>query len=584
MKRFLYILLCLWVIIFCSKNEHGSLITGHINYESGIPTDSVYVGLYPLGAERYLGGYEEIQSMLSDQFTLNANPGLYTLVLYSYEFEKFRQDIYIPDNKTHIDLTIELPRLSIPDTINEVVFHGGEGRGMGWRVNQPMEMKGNVWILNDPSVINKGEKYQIWVNGHVLWDLREKDFTVIHGWTTINNLYSGGEIIFDPSLYKRPKREATADIRGVKKEYNLQALASDINAIEKEVRNSYRKMRNISDNQIDSLFQAFNNQFDELEEKYSKPFDQVIIEKRISSLGYLHPTFREMGNIWRESKGDTSKINAFYQSENFENFISDKVAILKQLNPDCYLLKGWFAHDFLFLDNLIEESQSVRDKLQIQKGYFSEYLLNFAENCKSKTCAANILFSLGRNYAQSNKDDDKKNAEILLNRLKNEYPKNGNVKMGFVDNLLQSLKVTTGTRAPDFEVKTLSDDILKLSNFRGKFVMLDFWGSWCGPCRGEIPNFKKLYNSFSRDELIILGLAKDDSTKLCKYIESEKIPYPNALASEELIRNYGVSGYPTTFFIDPDGNIIAKNLRGEKIVDLVKEKMNEYKNKNSESS
>ena len=577
MKQFSYILLCLLVIVFCSKNEQGSLITGHIYYEDGIPTDSVYVGLYPLGAERYLGGYEEIQTMLSDQFTLNVNSGLYTLVLYSYEFEKFRQDIFIPDNKTHIDLTIELPRLSIPNIINEVIFHGGEGRGMGWRVKRAMEKEGEVWILKDPSVINKGEKYQIWVNGDVLWDLREKDYTVIHGWTTINNLYSGGKIIFDPSLYKKPKRKATADIKGATMEFNLQALASDLNAIEKEVRNSNHTTQNFSEEQFDSLLQAFNSQFDELEEKYTKPIDQYIFERRISLLSNLHPTYREMRNISREAKGDTSKINAFYQSEKFKNFISDKMAILKQLDPESYLLKGWFANDFLFLDNLIEKSQSVRDELHIQKGYFSDYLLNFAEKCKSKTCTENILYLLSSNYARSEKDDDKKNAEILLNRLKNEYPQNIYVKMGYVDNLLQLIKVTTGTSAPDFEVTTLEGKILKLSDFKGKFVFIDFWGTWCAPCRRELPNIKKLAQSISKDKLKIIGLAQDDEQKLKEYLKNNPLPYENAIAPEKVLIAYGIAKYPTTVLIDPKSRILAKNLGGNQLIEDVRAKIENYR-------
>jgi peroxiredoxin len=139
------------------------------------------------------------------------------------------------------------------------------------------------------------------------------------------------------------------------------------------------------------------------------------------------------------------------------------------------------------------------------------------------------------------------------------------------------LDVVVGSQAPDFDIVTLAGEEIKLSNLKGKFVFLDFWGSWCGPCRGEIPNMKNLYHSFARKDLIVLGIAEDDSTRLCEYIETEKIPYPNALASKEILTEYGISAFPTTLLIAPNGEICAKNLRGAELVDRVREQINSFK-------
>ncbi|MBN2092096.1 redoxin domain-containing protein [candidate division KSB1 bacterium] len=574
MKRFLMAILAS-AFLFCNSDlQQIATITGNIQYEDGAPADTVHIGLYRLGAERFLGGPIKLQTTIENSFTLDVNPGLYTLVLYSYEFEKFRENLYIPDNTTKITLDIFLPRLSIPDTINEVVFHGGSSTGsMGWRENVPMEKEGAIWRLKDPSIIRTGEKYQIWVNGLVLWDLREKDYTVIHGWTTINNLYAGGDIIFNPMLYRTPKKEATAKISGVEQKHDLSAFAEDMNIIKKEVSNASSLMRSMDTPQIDSLYQALILQFTQLEEKYQMPFQPVIFEEQISSLTYLHPTVQAMRQIWRDAKGDTTIINAFYETEKFKNYIADNMELLNRLNPDSYLLSGWFANDFLFLDNLIKRSTIIQNELNINGDYFSDALLKFAEKTKSKECAANILFGVGSRHARNELKASQAKGEAILNRLKKEFPGNRMVTEGYVDNLLQSLKVVVGSPAPDFAIKTLTGDSLKLADMRGKFVMVDFWGSWCGPCRGEIPNFKKLYQTFSRDQLEVIGLANDDSSALCNYIKEQNIPYPNTLAGKELIRSYGISAYPTTFLIAPDGNILAKNLRGDNLVAIVKEKM-----------
>ena len=68
--------------------------------------------------------------------------------------------------------------------------------------------------------------------------------------------------------------------------------------------------------------------------------------------------------------------------------------------------------------------------------------------------------------------------------------------------------------APDFEIQTVAGKHMKLSDFRNKFVFLDFWGTWCGPCRAEIPNIKKMANTIPSDKLQVIGLAKDESAKL----------------------------------------------------------------------
>lgn len=116
-----------------------------------------------------------------------------------------------------------------------------------------------------------------------------------------------------------------------------------------------------------------------------------------------------------------------------------------------------------------------------------------------------------------------------------------------------------GRNAPDFTLTTLDGQAVKLSDYRGKAVLLNFWATWCGPCKVEMPWFVDLQKQYGSQGLQIIGVAMDDSGKdaIDKFAKEMGVNYLILQGKESVGDDYGgVLGLPTTFFIDRNGKII----------------------------
>ena len=153
--------------------------------------------------------------------------------------------------------------------------------------------------------------------------------------------------------------------------------------------------------------------------------------------------------------------------------------------------------------------------------------------------------------------------------LSKKFPNDKNVIM-FHEVVERMLSTNIGQFAPEISLPSPDGKEIALSSLKGKLVLIDFWASWCGPCRKEMPNVVKIYSKFKNKGFEIYGVSLDqDKEKWMEAITKDGINWPQVSDlkywDNVAARIYNVQGIPYTVLIDKDGKIIAKNLRGQEL-------------------
>lgn len=178
------------------------------------------------------------------------------------------------------------------------------------------------------------------------------------------------------------------------------------------------------------------------------------------------------------------------------------------------------------------------------------------------------------NYPRDKYETLHKEVALALNE---KYPKHPIVAQRYKTENSPATATSVGALAPDLAFENPDGKILKLSDLRGKVVLLDFWASWCGPCRKENPNVVTAYKKFHDKGFEIFSVSLDkDKARWVKAIEDDGLIWPNHVSDlgfweSKAAKIYGISAIPATFLIGKDGKIIAKNLRGAALENTLKE-------------
>ncbi|HEV3163163.1 MAG TPA: TlpA disulfide reductase family protein [Isosphaeraceae bacterium] len=148
--------------------------------------------------------------------------------------------------------------------------------------------------------------------------------------------------------------------------------------------------------------------------------------------------------------------------------------------------------------------------------------------------------------------------------LLKQFPDSPTLRQKVKDDLARLERV--GKPAPRFNVKDTAGKAVRLEDFKGKYLLLDFWATWCGPCLAELPNLKAAYAKYHDRGFDVVGVSLDDTPEaVTDFIKTRKIPWHqvhNSSSGGDLVDALGVTNIPATYLVGPDGVIVRLELRG----------------------
>lgn len=313
--------------------------------------------------------------------------------------------------------------------------------------------------------------------------------------------------------------------------------------------------------------------------------DRMILVYRSSSMAYVFDTISVKGDrfSFHGQLPEASRFKLIIEPDSSARHLSTQrkwdinftmencLATLQISSIGKWLLKGSSCHeDEMALRRLLLQSTKLfkgQERIEKERHIIDSFirerpmsfygLILFSEKVRASKQAGN----LGEMFA-----------------LLPAYFQNGLTGAMIRERVEKLASLERGAVAFDFKLPTLNGDSIRLSDFRGKYVLLHFWASWCNPCRQENVFLKKAYLQNASDSLVFIGVSLDeDRESLEKAIRADQLGWlqVSSLSGFEtaVSKQYGVSGIPRNFLIDPMGKIVASDFRGDGIYARIQEIM-----------
>ncbi len=234
----------------------------------------------------------------------------------------------------------------------------------------------------------------------------------------------------------------------------------------------------------------------------------------------------------------------------FNDFLKQQSDIGKKISDEITKLHGkeYVAQN----DPLAVKIGASRDSLS--KLYMETMVMNFVKQNKNEYVGVYVLSGQGRGTLSTDK------LEMMYNQLSPEMQKtNDGEKLAAYIRGVKGSK--TGSLVKNFVLNDPSGKPFSFDQLKGKYVWVDFWASWCGPCKQAFPKMREIYAKYSGMNFEILGISTDAKIEpWLKILETIKNPWPQVWDSKNIMSEFAVTAFPTSFLIGPDGKIILKEV------------------------
>jgi len=257
-------------------------------------------------------------------------------------------------------------------------------------------------------------------------------------------------------------------------------------------------------------------------------------------------------------------------------------------NPLTYTLTGSaesaLLHDFIdsvYAHNA-ELNKASENYLMMQKNGINDSLLQVYKTQEEKVATNYMVFV--RNYVDTSKhylvaifassllkpNLDLKTIKKFATRLEKQFPNSIYTKK-YIDKYAQYVEDLVGKPFIEIELPNLEQKIIKLSSIKGKYILLDFWASWCPPCRNENPSLVALYQKYKKKNFTIFSVSLDENAgSWFDAVKNDKLEWPYHVSElkrwgSQACKNYYINEIPCNFLIDTSGIIIARNIHGEEL-------------------
>ena len=385
------LLLCL--LTGCTHGPKTATISGRVAFTGHAPADSLYIGIYEQVTEgsEFVGDPIQLIRQVETEFQLEVEPGRYGIVVWAYSFEKYAENILVMNAGSELFFDIVLPYYGLRKRTES--FHViGDFNDWDWKSGLPLEKKGNKWILQDATPIGKKGAYKFRSEDLVFYDIANTYVELVPDYAAFNNVYQGGGIVLDPSLYAEQVNEAAAKIQGGDLNTQYKQLKQDLETFtEKDLFPRLRNLRSMTVEDKDGAWRELNGKIDSLETVYPE-LTQVILEERFGYLVYLHPRNNIASDLYLK-RADAERMKEYNLSENNLAYFRYYFDLIDRLEAGSILLDGNFAQCLIDIQQDLDRTPEIADALGVDQNFPEKKLLHFIDKGSDRV-AGMLLYTL----------------------------------------------------------------------------------------------------------------------------------------------------------------------------------------------